>query len=331
MKGLPRQSFLVFVCVNKIIIYDNNFLMLETAKKMFLEQTGFEMLDVKGRINSQMTKKYHQIFLKILDDVGIAESGTAGEMMALLRNNLKIFPSCLTCGNKVRNLRRYCSNKCAHTSGAETFQKAKLTNLSKYGVTCNLVSKEAIEKRRETGCGLANPKTKEKQKKTLLEKYGVQNSGQIPSAIEKTKQTFEERYGGHPSKNMSETHLQKLKDAAPAAVIKRRVVMEKQGYWMPQDEVEASEKYRREVWRITNKNATLLPGYDKEKRGLNDLVKDNYQVDHKVSITFGFISNISPEIIGHVANLQFIPWRQNAKKYTSNCISIEELLSLINI
>ena len=81
--------------------------------------------------------------------------------------------------------------------------------------------------------------------------------------------------------------------------------------------------YRNEVWRYTNENdLTTLPNHD--KRGRIE-IPGSYQLDHKYSIFYGFSNNISPEIIGNINNLEFIPSIENNKKGIKCSISIEEL------
>ena len=74
------------------------------------------------------------------------------------------------------------------------------------------------------------------------------------------------------------------------------------------------EKYKSEVARITRKqDLTLLENYDKP-RGLCG-VDGAYQLDHKISIKYGYENNMPPEEIGHISNLQFIPWKENRTKW----------------
>ena len=42
----------------------------------------------------------------------------------------------------------------------------------------------------------------EKQKKTCIEKFGVDNAGRSPEIIEKIKNTFQEKFGGHPKQTI---------------------------------------------------------------------------------------------------------------------------------
>ena len=44
-------------------------------------------------------------------------------------------------------------------------------------------------------------------------------------------------------------------------------------------------------------------------------VEDGYQLDHKISVKFGFENNISPEELSKVSNLQLIPWKENRDKW----------------
>lgn len=45
-----------------------------------------------------------------------------------------------------------------------------------------------------------------------------------------------------------------------------------------------------------------------------------YQVDHKISINYGFKNNIEPSIIGSIDNLQLLHWKLNNKKSDRNCL-----------
>lgn len=71
--------------------------------------------------------------------------------------------------------------------------------------------------------------------------------------------------------------------------------------------------YRREVNYITKKQPIhLLENYDKPRGKAG--IEGAFQLDHIISIFEGFKSQISPEIIGNISNLQFIPWLDNLRK-----------------
>lgn len=72
-------------------------------------------------------------------------------------------------------------------------------------------------------------------------------------------------------------------------------------------------KYKAEVYRITRtQDITLLEHYDKPRGRCG--VEGAYQLDHIISIKFGFDNSIDPDIIGNISNLQFIPWKLNRDK-----------------
>jgi len=83
-----------------------------------------------------------------------------------------------------------------------------------------------------------------------------------------------------------------------------------------------------------NKNATEFQRYSTKVRVLTEKTYREYkdvinpqglkrgrmgidgahQVDHKISVWYGFQNNMPPEIIAAVDNLQMLPWQENASK-----------------
>lgn len=56
-------------------------------------------------------------------------------------------------------------------------------------------------------------------------------------------------------------------------------------------------------------------------------VEGAYQLDHKVSIKYGFYNNIPAEIIASLANLEIITWESNRNKSGNCTIDLWDLLS----
>lgn len=84
------------------------------------------------------------------------------------------------------------------------------------------------------------------------------------------------------------------------------------------------KKYKNDVMKITRQQPiNELTNYD--KRGKSG-VEGFYHLDHKYSILEGFKNGISPDIIGGIMNLEFIPWKENIKKRTKCSITINELI-----
>ncbi len=73
------------------------------------------------------------------------------------------------------------------------------------------------------------------------------------------------------------------------------------------------KKYYREVRKITRKqDISILENYDK-LRGLCG-VDGAYQLDHIIPVSVGYERGLSAEKIGHISNLQIIPWKDNLLK-----------------
>jgi hypothetical protein len=82
-------------------------------------------------------------------------------------------------------------------------------------------------------------------------------------------------------------------------------------------------KYKNMVTKVTRRQPIeSLSNY--EKRGLAG-VEGAYHLDHKYSILEGFKNDISPEIIGNINNLEFLPWIENTRKNANCSISISQL------
>jgi hypothetical protein len=73
------------------------------------------------------------------------------------------------------------------------------------------------------------------------------------------------------------------------------------------------QRYRGKVWSETNRQPLhLLENFDKRgKSGINDA----YQIDHILSVKYGFENKIDPKVIGNIKNLQMLPWKENRYKW----------------
>jgi len=191
----------------------------------------------------------------------------------------------------------------SHISKLDSIKKQKKnTCLESFGVESNLLTKECHRKRWDSlnkNKELINEKRREwwtqdnidnvnnTRLKTCLQKYGVENVGQIELVKEKIRKRNEES-----------------------------------GRWLTEDEYSEFTKYSYKVRNISRRKYEKLyetwnghDYYTNEKLILNDeYLKDNpnnnvscnlYQptVDHKISIYYGFKNDISPEDISNINNL----------------------------
>ena len=84
-----------------------------------------------------------------------------------------------------------------------------------------------------------------------------------------------------------------------------------------EDERQELKRYRSRVGYLSRKqDLSDLPNY-----GVHD-----FQMDHKFSIIEGFRQGVSPEILAHKSNLQFIHRRENRAKSGDCCITLEQLM-----
>jgi len=67
-----------------------------------------------------------------------------------------------------------------------------------------------------------------------------------------------------------------------------------------------------------------------DKRGVSGM-DGKYHLDHKLTCKDAFMRGISPEIVGHICNLQFVPWEYNLSKSGKSDITLESLLEAIRL
>ena len=124
------------------------------------------------------------------------------ELKYIINNNLiKINKNCLTCGKPLKSIiRNFCSVSCS-SANKDVQDKAKQTNLKRYGVEHPHQSKEIKEKKKKTNIekygveySVQAEEVKNKRKNTNLSKYGKINVFQVEEIKDKIKNTNLERY-----------------------------------------------------------------------------------------------------------------------------------------
>lgn len=210
----------------------------------------------------------------------------------------------------------YCCKKCNNV-------KVRKTNLERYGVVCNsqLESNKKKVKEKSHSSNIKRIDTlekkygefyfnaiSEKRKKTMFNKYGVQNSFQIEETKEKRKKSLKEKYGSETFNNPDKTKNTRICN----------------GTQINDDLINDFIDYKKiavnRTITIYNNNKDIINPL-KYKRSQND-----YHIDHKFSLKQGFLNNIPIEIITHPLNLQMIYCKENLSKQDSCCISLEDLL-----
>jgi len=104
----------------------------------------------------------------------------------------------------------------------------------------------------------------------------------------------------------TETHKQQIRESKA-----KQLGYESWQHWY--DTLPDRKRYYYDVWRLTENNSYLIPGYDPELRGIAG-TEGAYQIDHIISISKGYLDGIDPNIIAAPENLRFIPWLENLQK-----------------
>lgn len=159
----------------------------------------------------------------------------------------------------------------------------------------------------------------------IKNKYGVENVFQIDDVKKKLKETWNIKYGySNPSK------VDYIKN-------KKRKTAEKNGFWIPKELMDDRKIYEENIYNITWSQMKQY-GYLKFGKNLWDIISESKKlenkkwitVDHRFSKNEGFLKKISPEIIGHICNLELMEFSDNRKKWMNSSVTLDSLLEEIN-
>jgi len=101
---------------------------------------------------------------------------------------------------------------------------------------------------------------------------------------------------------------------------RHRDTMESLGRWIVRSEYDSFGKYRSLVSFYTRQSL--------EKKDLLNLNSKELHIDHRFSVKSGFLNQVSPEVIGSIVDLCFLPAKLNSAKEAKSSITPEELNEL---
>lgn len=208
--------------------------------------------------------------------------------------------------------------KCGETlyySGSKNLQRA--IDNGRPCNTCRVMSDEQKQKIRETNIrkGIKPPKTT----KEFLRNRDYKFFKDCPRCGEQMKYTSQWRL----NKSTKEGTMCKSCRAIVFDIGKNRLTdvgikkmrATKAGFLSWEEYLERypiKKQYKADVWRHTYKQPlNELKNYD--KRGRMG-VEGAYQIDHIISVDEGFKKGIAAEVIGHISNIQILPWEENLEK-----------------
>jgi len=294
-----------------------------------------------------MTKEYieNTFFTKNgnINPYTLKKESLTQEKLYLIYHNLEIAPKCI-CGKtkKFNSFKKGFTVSCGNNScGTKiSLNKRKETNLKKYGVEEFTSSTLFISKRKETMLtlygaeySLQSKEITKKIKSTKKEKYGNENYNNHDKMVitqnlkygsvfnhEKSKTTKKEKYGNENYNNRKKakltciqkyrvSHTQQLDETK----IKQKNTRINNGTQIPDDKLSDWEYYKKTVWHFTNKQ-DISKLENSSLRGRKDLNPNAHQLDHKISIKYGFENNIPIYLISSIDNLQMLLHSENASK-----------------
>ncbi len=230
-------------------------------------------------------------------------------------SHFRIDVICELC-SKENNLRyhKYIENRNRHgfySCKSCSRQKAALTSIEKWGVD-NYSKTIEYKKRVE---------------KTNLERYGYKTNLISPDYKDKIKNILKEKYGTDKFYNINRNKkIKKFKFKLIDNIDSLSNDFERsESFYKNIDKSDGYLLYRNEVRRITKYNIKLfLENWDGCDYYNNEYIMDNYTldkndlnyptIDHKISVYYGFINNISPEEISSIDNLCITKRFINSKK-----------------
>ncbi len=169
-----------------------------------------ELLTISGRLNTKLLKSTRYEYVR---DMIYQESDCLDDRdnivhrLRWLQLGYTNPPICKICSNRVwyqkqtQEFNTYCSPKCRQ-SDDDVVNKAKYTNLKRYGVEYGCVAPESRAKQSQTNLeryGVEKPfqsdKIQQIARQTTIEKYGVNSTALLPDIREKQIQTRQSKYG----------------------------------------------------------------------------------------------------------------------------------------
>jgi hypothetical protein len=269
----------------------------DKVKKTCFEKYGFDSPfhneEIKNKIKATFLEKYGTNI--IVDIEGVKEKIKKTNLEKYGSEHIFDKNSILRKDIDIKAKESFITNK------FEINEKKKKTCLEKYGVECSTKSNVV----------------KNKTKTTNLEKYGVEYVLQLDDVKNKSKITCLEKYGVD--------HYTRTKEYSERAKNTRiKLVLQ-----IPDELKSDFENYRKKVDNLTKKLKKKLfqnwNGYDYYD---NEYIIDNFKykfhsnlyptIDHKISVYYGYLNNISPEEISKFDNLCITKRKINSSKQSKN-------------
>ena len=279
----------------------------------------------KMKVTESSVSKYYPVILKAVKSVDFVDEFNV-KVYCWLKGITQV-PFCKHCGENQcefdtfsKGFHTFCSVKCS-SSSEDKQARIKSTVMKRYGV--ENVGEVTREKALDTMKGRygahisATDLFKDKFKKTMIERYGVDSPYKIPEVKEKVVQKNLSLYGDkYPMRN---------KD-----VVGRSLETRKQNgsiYKWTKEQVASYEAYRRHVNFLSEKSYEL----HREQINPDGLERGmlTHHLDHIYPVILGFMNGLPAEDLAHWRNLRVIPHYDNRSKGPRTDMTLEEFRSMV--
>lgn len=236
---------------------------------------------------------------------------------------------------------KHCSPKCANNN-PEIKKKIVESKIKKFGVANN-TQLDYYKKLNSDKYKNKTEKEKEniriKQKNTCLKRYDVDNPGKSEIIKQKMKDTCLKKHGVEYSLNRKDV-IEKRKQTNikiygvenvfqnPEIIQRIRNILSERGYRLDTKDYTKFENYYKKCVSLTQINirkSKFKQDWDGNDYYDGEYIKENYKlykpnnenypnIDHKTSIVYGFLNDISIEEISSIDNLCFTKRKHNMSK-----------------
>lgn len=157
-------------------------------------------------------------------------------------------------------------------------------------------------------------------------KMAIEGTRAVATQKRLAVQVFDETFRTKIRKGMAKIGSGGL-TAAQRGAAKARETMIASGRFVDPSTLSAFKKYQRRVHHLTRtQDLSSLPNF--ERRGVVE--NDGWHIDHRFSITNGFLQGALPEEVSNIKNLVMLPALENIKKSVRSSLSLQELRALIS-
>lgn len=236
---------------------------------------------------------------------------------------------CEVCGSSTEHLERKDDHRhtrtCSRECKALLISKAKTATNEDGMSKAKIASLKAAETKRLDVVNGEDAFVRSAKKASL--RMSVEGTRATATRKRLAVQVFDELFRAKIKNGMAKIGSDGL-TAAQRGSAKARKTMIASGRFVDPSTLPAFKKYQRRVHHLTRtQDLSTLSNF--EKRGPVEL--DGWHIDHRFSITDGFLQGATPEEVSNIRNLVMLPAKENIRKSVRSSLTLQELRCLIGL